>query len=225
MGQNFKDFCMEHNTIHQPSTPHSQWQNGRVERQVGHIKLLLKKSKNEKSLSIEDVLIAVRDTPLGSDLPSPFELMFNRKVKTIFPVMAMGTPYQYQHTQAGERSVKSADRANTSRHEPNPLSVGQQVHFVKDPAKSPNTCTPATVTQQTGARSYVVTDNKGAVSYSRNIQHIHEDKAPAEPSNTINASHPEENITSNCDAPSPEHARPSRSRRPPERFKDYVVSK
>ena len=42
---------------------------------------MLEKSKEEET-SMEDILLNIRDTPLDANTPSPYELMFHRKVKS-----------------------------------------------------------------------------------------------------------------------------------------------
>ena len=45
---------------------------------------MLEKSKEEET-SMEDILLNIRDTPLDANTPSPYELMFHRKVKSDLP--------------------------------------------------------------------------------------------------------------------------------------------
>ena len=45
---------------------------------------MLEKPKEEET-PIEDMLLNIRDTPLDANTPSPYELMFHRRVKSDLP--------------------------------------------------------------------------------------------------------------------------------------------
>ena len=81
----FQELCLKFNIIHKPGTPHSQWKNGRCENAIGRLKRLLEKSKEEEETTMEDILVNIRDTLLDGNTPSPYELMFHRKVKSDLP--------------------------------------------------------------------------------------------------------------------------------------------
>ena len=78
--RDFQELCLKFNIVHKPGTPHSQWKNGRCENAIGRLKRLLEKSKQEET-SMEDILLNIRDTPPDSNTPSPYQLMFHRKIK------------------------------------------------------------------------------------------------------------------------------------------------
>lgn len=101
----FQELCLKFNIIHKPGTPHSQWKNGRCENAIGRLKRLLEKSKEEET-TMEDILVNIRDTPLDGNTPSPYELMFHRKVKSGLPSIPLSLFDSTNSINAGHRSVK-----------------------------------------------------------------------------------------------------------------------
>ncbi|KAK9736839.1 hypothetical protein QE152_g11272 [Popillia japonica] len=78
---NFKKFSSEYNFFHITSSPYFPQSNGSVERAVKTAKDLLK-----KNVDINLALMAYRSTPLESGF-SPIELLMNRKMRTLLPVI------------------------------------------------------------------------------------------------------------------------------------------
>ncbi|GFN96970.1 transposon ty3-i Gag-Pol polyprotein [Plakobranchus ocellatus] len=66
------------------SSPHYPQSNGFIERTVQTVKICLKKAKAQKQ-NPQLALLALRTTPIDNALPSPAELLFNRKVKCQLP--------------------------------------------------------------------------------------------------------------------------------------------
>ena len=95
--------------IHKPGTDHSQWKNGRYENAIGRLKRLLENSKDEET-TMEDILVTIRDTPLDTNIPSPNELMFHRKVKSDLPSIPLSLFNSTNSINAEHRSVKHAER-------------------------------------------------------------------------------------------------------------------
>ena len=120
---------------------------------------------------MDDILVVLRSTPLDSDLPSPFQSMFRRQVKSIFPIMLNLT---HDSGDSGERTTKAAEKVNNraNRIEPAALTIGQDVYYLKDPTTHPHQWSPATVKSVSGLRSCVITDKKTGVAYDRNIDHV-----------------------------------------------------
>ena len=90
---------------------------------------------------MEDVLLNIWDTPLDSNAPSPYELMFHRKVKSDLPLIPLSLFDSTNSINASHRSVKHAERTNEreSRGEPPRLKQHQTVMFTKKPQeKRPN---------------------------------------------------------------------------------------
>ena len=169
----FQELCLKFNIIHKPGTPHSQWKNGRCENAIGRLKRLLEKSKEEET-SMEDILLSIRDTPLDANTPSPYELMFHRKVKSDLPSIPLSLFDNTNSINAGHRSVKHAERMNESenRGEPQRLEQHQTVMFMKKPQEKKPRYSCGTVVSVDGQRSYTVEDDATRTQYSRDRVHI-----------------------------------------------------
>ena len=79
---------------------------------------MLEKSKEEET-SMEDMLLNIRDTPLDANTPSPYELMFHRKVKSDLPSIPLSLFDSTKRINAGHRSVKHAERTMKAKTEVN----------------------------------------------------------------------------------------------------------
>ena len=169
----FQELCLKFNIIQKPGTPHSQWKNGRCENAIGRLKMLLEKSKEEET-TMEDILVNIRDTPLDANTPSPYELMFHRKVKSDLPSIPLSMFDSTNSINAGHRSVKHAERTNKSenRGEPPRLDQQQTVMFMKKPQEKKARWSSGTVVTVDGQRSYTVEDDKTGTQYSRDRVHI-----------------------------------------------------
>ena len=169
----FQELCLKFNIIQKPGTPHSQWKNGRCENAIGRLKRLLEKSKEEET-TMEDILVNIRDTPLDANTPSPYELMFHRKVKSDLPSIPLSLFDSTNSINAGHRSVKHAERTNESesRGEPPRLEQHQTVMFMKKPQEKKARWSSGTVVTVDGQRSYTVEDDKTGTQYSRDRVHI-----------------------------------------------------
>ncbi|KAK2558598.1 Uncharacterized protein P5673_018777 [Acropora cervicornis] len=156
-----------------PGTPHSQWKNGHCENTIGRLKRLLEKSKEEET-SMEDVLLNIRDTPLDSNTPSPYELMFHRKVKSDLPSIPLSLCNNTNSINAGNRSVKHAERTRTreNRGEEARLEQDQTVMFMKKPHEGKAQWSSGTVVSADRQRSYTVEDDATGTQYSRDRVHI-----------------------------------------------------
>lgn len=132
--RDFHELCLKFKIIHKPGTPQSQWKNGHCESTIGRLKRLLDKSKEEET-SMEDILLNIWDTPLDSNTPSPYELMFHRKVKWDLPSIPFSLFNNTNNINAGHRNVKHAERTNEreNRDEPPRLEQDQTVMFIKKP--------------------------------------------------------------------------------------------
>ena len=172
LSKEFKELCMQFNIVHQPATPHSQWQNGRCENTIGKLKMLLEKSKREEDLTLEYILLAVRDTPFDNNTPPPFELMFHRKVKTDLPSIPLSLLDTSSSITAGTRTVKHAEYKNQTRSEPCKLEENKFIMFQKNPQSEPIKWSSGKVTSIDGERSYIIRDTKTGAEYSRNRLHL-----------------------------------------------------
>lgn len=83
----FKTFQKQWEFNHVTSSPYYPQSNGFIERMVQTVKNCLKKSKETKQ-NPQLALLALRTTPVDNSLPSPAELLFNRKVQNQIPHLA-----------------------------------------------------------------------------------------------------------------------------------------
>ena len=100
---------MKFKIIYKPGTPHSQWKNGRGENDIGRLKRLLEKSEEEET-TMEDILVNIHDTTLDANTPSPYELMFHRKVKSDLPSIPTSLFDSTNSINAGHIIMKHAEK-------------------------------------------------------------------------------------------------------------------
>ena len=74
------EFLTHHCIAHHTSSPHSPRSNGFIERQVRTIKTALHTALPAKK-SLETVLLDLRSTPIGSNMPAPREILHNRTIQ------------------------------------------------------------------------------------------------------------------------------------------------
>ena len=79
---------------------------------------MLEKPKEEET-PIEDMLLNIRDTPLDANTPSPYELMFHRRVKSDLPSIPLSLFDSTNSINAGHRSVKHTERTMKAKREVN----------------------------------------------------------------------------------------------------------
>ena len=82
----FKNFSEEWEFVHKTSSPYYPRSNGFAERTVQTVKLCLKKATQSQQ-DPQLALLALRTTPIGDGLPSPTEILFNRKIKGALPII------------------------------------------------------------------------------------------------------------------------------------------
>lgn len=81
-----KQFAKDWNFKHETSSPYWPQSNGMVERHIQTIKRMLKKV-HEDGKDPNLALLEYRNTPVDTNLKSPNELMFNRKIRGIVPII------------------------------------------------------------------------------------------------------------------------------------------
>ena len=74
------EFRTCHHIAHHTSSPHFPRSNGFIERQVRTIKTALNTALPAKK-SLETVLLDLRSTPIGSNMPTPCEILHNRTIQ------------------------------------------------------------------------------------------------------------------------------------------------
>ena len=84
--RNFKNFCIANEMAHDFSSSRYPKSNGQAERGVQHVKNILAKCMKDNS-DYKRALLMYRNTPIDSNLGSPAELLFNRKLRTNVPCL------------------------------------------------------------------------------------------------------------------------------------------
>lgn len=82
----FCEFSKHWNFKHVTSSPTYPQSNGQVERTIQTIKNIMKKTAYDNS-DFDLALLEYLNTPISSELASPAELLFNRKLRSIVPCM------------------------------------------------------------------------------------------------------------------------------------------
>lgn len=88
--EQFKKFSSDWNFKHKTSSPYHQQSNGLAERNIQTIKKLLKKAYDDNKDPYL-ALLEFRTTPINKNLPSPAELLYNRKINGLLPNFNVGT--------------------------------------------------------------------------------------------------------------------------------------
>ncbi|XP_014668316.1 PREDICTED: uncharacterized protein K02A2.6-like [Priapulus caudatus] len=163
----FAKFAEEYGFKHVTSSPNYPQANGKAERYVGVIKKKLEKAR-ESGQNPALALLCIRTTPLSARLPSPAELLFNRKIQSNFLMVNMTA--NDEEVQEGMRDKQDRSQARYDAHtKPLPeLQAGQSARIQHpvtkrwEPAR--NECTEL-------PRSYVVEAETGA-RYRRDRKQI-----------------------------------------------------
>lgn len=81
IGKSYQDLMKKFGISHVTSSPYHPRGHGFIERQIRTVKNVIKKSPQDTELA----LMSLRNTPKGTDVPSPAELLFGRKLQTLLP--------------------------------------------------------------------------------------------------------------------------------------------
>ena len=112
------------NITHVTTSPHHHQSNGLAEVYVQIVKNLLSKAK-ETGEDYHEVISIYRNTPINGKLPSPFELLHNRKPNSDLPKWEK------------RGSVPAEDLCTTCKNaqaaEDNVLPIGTHVMFITPP--------------------------------------------------------------------------------------------
>ncbi len=171
--EEFKRRCKEMNISITYSSPYHHQTNSVAERAIGTVKHLWKKSKENKATA----LWMYRITPLDDHLPSPYEMLFNRKPRSFLPTTEgrhrSRHPRVDHHLQHNEKRQKDQARFYNAKasHDRAPLKPGEAVDVYNTIIKE---WEPATVMRQDHLadqpRTYIV--QKGSKQYQRTRQHL-----------------------------------------------------
>ena len=154
------------------SAPHHHQANSVAERSVGTIKQLWKKA-DESGQCRGTAVLMYRSTPLDGTMPSPYELLFNRKPNTFLPTAEKALnpthPNYEDHLLQNQRRQQDQAKSYDRRHGANLREL-----YPSEPVSVYNTINrmwePGYVVQQTQPRTYIV-DKSGRELY-RTREHI-----------------------------------------------------
>ena len=165
----FDNFKKQWDFQHTTSSPHYPQSNGFIERTVQTVKNCLKKAKAQKQ-NPQLAFLSLRTTPIDKTLPSPAELLFNRKVQNQIPHIIRHTN-KSEHIQNQLLARQNTQKTYFDQHrkELPPLIDNQQVS-VQDTTTS--LWSPATIIKSCGEpRSYVIQTPDGT-TLRRNRRHL-----------------------------------------------------
>ena len=154
--ETFRTSMVQHGVNHITTSPHYHQSNGLAEGYVKIVKNLFNKAY-EEGHSVHAALRIYRSTPLSADLPSPFELLFNRPPDLDLPQMP-------RHSTA---PVRTSDKHSESADE-HLLPPGSSVMYITPPEKVWKS---AKIVQYLGYRSYRIQSENGA-QYVRSRFHL-----------------------------------------------------
>ena len=180
--EEFKKKCRSMNINITYSSPYHHQTNSVAERAIGTVKQLWRKSI-EDGQSKETALWMYRITPLDDNLPSPYELLFNRKPRSFIPGCQRTTksrhPENDQHIEQNQRRQEDQARFYNKKatHDRKPFQPGEPVNIYNTINKE---WEPGTVVrqdqQEAEPRTYTV--HKGNKEYRRTREHLKIRKHP-----------------------------------------------
>ena len=122
IGKPYKQLMSSFNIAHVTSSPHHSRSHGFIERMIRTVKAVMKKESQDTDLA----LLVLRTTPIGSQLPSPAELIFGRQVTCNLPIQAKSP----NHEGLLEHREKCYKEMTEKFHHSYPeLSIDQPVYF------------------------------------------------------------------------------------------------
>jgi hypothetical protein len=244
----FKQFCEQNGIRPVKVTPKWAQANGEVERQnqslVKRIQIAQAEGLDWKRELLKYVF-KYRTTEHATTGKTPAELLFGRKLRGKLPDLSARGGYDLdvrdRDAEQKGRSKLYADERRGAK--PSEVDVGDKILLKADKVNKFSTTfqpTPYTVVSKTG--NNVMIQSPEGVQYSRNTSHVKkfitpqpEQKATTDNlnNNDLNYNNPTARETfgssgtldASKSAPAQDtqvQARPQRSRRPPEKFKDYV---
>ena len=168
--QSYKQFSKEWGFQHVTSSPRYPQSNGFIERQVQTVKNTLDKAvKSGRDPHMS--MLCLRSTPIDSQLPSPAELLYQRKLQANLPIRVENQIPDRdriaQHLMERQQSMKYYYDRNA--HDISPLTTGQPVRIQDQATKK---WLPGTVIcTRPEPRSYEVQTQSGSI-LRRNRRHL-----------------------------------------------------
>ena len=248
----FREYCEQQGIIHHKVTAKWAQANGEVERQNRSLlkRLQIAQAENKPwRAELRKYLTAYRSIPHGTTGRSPAELLFNRKFRGKIPDLSIDHAYDHElHDRDAEQKAKTKDYADTQhRASHSNVEAGDEVLVKQDKTNKLSTAfnpNPFKVISKSG--NSLVIESPAGNQYSRNTSHVKRcitegDPASQQESDVLAtpASLPAEepatgSLNSEVYLDTPESVgaksetlstpRPQRTRRLPERLRDYVVN-
>ncbi|CAK1587306.1 unnamed protein product [Parnassius mnemosyne] len=127
----FKEFCINWRFGHKTSSPRYPQSNGQAERAIQTVKQMLKKTQYDKS-NFRLALLEFLNTPISKNLPSPAELLNNRKLRSIVPCPPEMLQPKLFNTQQAREILKSRQTVQKRYYDRGskflkPLSIGDKI--------------------------------------------------------------------------------------------------
>ena len=129
-GKQFKEFTKNWGICHTMSSPHYPRSNGFIERNVRHVKPIIRKTiRNGEDIQL--TLLNLRATPIDTGLPSPAEMIFDRPIPTMLPQRGMPARIEQREPFAQQQANMNTHHDQSSRHvDLPPLYKGQKVRIL-----------------------------------------------------------------------------------------------
>ena len=122
IGKPYKQLMSSFNISHVTSSPHHSRSHGFIERMIRTVKAVMKKESQDTDLA----LLVLRTTPIGSQLPSPAELIFGRQVTCNLPIQAKSPNHEGLLEHREQRYKQMTEKFHHVHPE---LSIDQPVYF------------------------------------------------------------------------------------------------
>ena len=155
--------------MHITRRPSYQQSNGFIEHMVQTVKITLEKAKQSR-MDDQLALLSLRTTPLDSHLPSPAEILYDRKMRTRIPTLLnTNNPKDNQiRKRMNKNSKKQQQYYNRNAKDLHELIIGSKVSILQEN----DTWLPATVNDKcTELRSYIVKMQDDGKLLRRNRRH------------------------------------------------------
>ena len=138
IGKEVQELMNELGIVHITSSPHHPKSHGFIESIVKTVKSLIRKSPKDTNTA----LLLHRTTPIGHNMPSPAELLFNRRISANLPVKITNTTQDTYQQKRAELQNQVETRYNQHASDLCELKPDQDI-FYQDVAK--RTWTPGKV--------------------------------------------------------------------------------
>ena len=164
----FKDFLQKNGVKHVTSAPYHPASNGLAERAVQILKKGLKKCKEGTiQTQIDQLLFNYRITPQTTTGVSPAELMFGRRLRSVFDLMKPDLHNRVEKEQ--ERQKLAHDKKAVNRD----FNVGDEVYAKNFRPGDAETWLPARVIEKQDPRNFTVELLQDNLVWRRHVDHLH----------------------------------------------------